>query len=285
MIVVTGAAGKLGRLVIEELLKTVPAKEIVAAVRTPAKAQELAAKGVTVREADYTRPETLKTAFAGAKRLLLISSNELGVRRIDQHKAVIDAVKAAGVERVAYTSLLHADTTSLGLARDHLATEDYLRASGVAFALLRNGWYMENQTESLAPALEHGAILGAARNGHIAGATRRDYAAAAAKVLTAETQTRQVYELAGDEPYTLSDLAAEVTRQSGRQVVYTDLPQQKYAKELEKFGLPKTMAEFYADCDRGIAQGDLDDNSHDLSRLIGRPTAPLSAAVAAALKM
>ncbi|MDE1176689.1 MAG: SDR family oxidoreductase [Edaphobacter sp.] len=284
MIVVTGATGQLGRLVVEQLLKAVPAKEIVAAVRTPSKAADLAAKGVTVREGDYAKPETLLTAFAGAEKVLLVSSNELFSDRVVQHKAAVDAAKAAGVKLLVYTSVLRADTSGLGLAAAHRATEEYIKASGLPYVFLRNGWYMENHTEALGPALEHGAILGASKDGRIAGAMRRDYAAAAVKVLTEASAVKPVYELAGDAPYTVADIAAEVSRQSGKPVVYNDMPVAEYEKALQQFGLPVPLAKLLADSDAGVARGELDDSGHELSRLLGRPTESLATAVQEALK-
>ncbi len=282
MIVVTGATGQLGKLVVEELLKTVPASEIVAAVRDPQKAQDMVSRGVQVRQADYSKPESLAAAFAGADRVLLISSSEVG-QRVAQHQAVADAARAAGVKLLVYTSILNADSSALLLSKEHKATEAYLRSSGVPFTLLRNGWYTENHTAALAPAVEHGAVLGAAKDGRFATATRADYAAAAAAVLTGKGHENKVYELGGDKPYTLAELAAEVARQTGKPVVYKDLPQAEYAKALTGFGLPDDLAGAIADADAGASRGELDTQSHDLSKLIGRPTTPLRQAVTAAL--
>ena len=282
MIVVTGATGQLGKLVVEELLKAVPPSEIVAAVRDPQRAQDFAAKGIQVRQADYARPESLRAAFAGAEKVLLISSSEVG-QRVAQHQAVIDASRAAGVKLLAYTSILNADSSNLLLAQEHKATEAYLRASGVPFTLLRNGWYTENHTGSLAAAVEHGAVLGAAEDGRFATAMRADYAAAAAAVLTGKGHENKVYELGGDEPYTLGELAAEVARQTGRPVAYKNLAQAEYARILTGFGLPEGLARAIADADAGASRGELDTRSHDLSMLIGRSTTSLREAVAAAL--
>ena len=282
MIVVTGTTGQLGKLVVEELLKAVPASEVVAAVRNPGKAQDLAAKGVRVREADYDQPESLRTAFEGAEKVLLISSNAMG-QRVAQHQAVIDAAKAAGVKLLAYTSILNADSSTLLLSQDHKATEAALRNSGVPFTLLRNGWYTENHTASLPMAVEHGAVLGAAKDGRFATASRAEYAAAAAAVLTGEGHQNKIYELGGDEPYTLAELAAEVARQTGKPVTYKDMPQAEYARTLTGFGLPESLAGAIADADAGASRGELDTRSHDLSKLIGHPTTPLPQAVSAAL--
>ena len=209
MIVVTGATGGLGRLVVANLLGRVPAGDIVAAVRTPSKAADLASQGVHVREADYGRPATLASAFAGATRVLLISSPSLGVR-VAEHAAVIDAAKAAGVRLLAYTSVLRADTSTLLVAPDHVATERYLAGSGVPWVLLRNGWYLENRTAAIAAALDAGALLGCAGEGRIAAAARADYAEAAAAVLTTDGHVGRTYELGGDAAFTLAELAAQV---------------------------------------------------------------------------
>ena len=273
MIAVTGATGQLGRLVIEALLKKVPAAEIIAAVRTPEKASELAALGVQVREADYSRPETLLSAFSGVEKVLLVSSSEVGAREA-QHKAVIAAAKEAGVSLLAYTSLLHADTTPMGLGGEHRATEQALIASGVPYAILRNGWYSENYAASIAPAITHGAFIGAAAQGKIASASRQDYAEAAAAVLTRSDATGNIYELAGDSAYTLEEYTAEIALQSGMNIEYIDMPQADFAAALKGAGLPDWLAEMLADSDAGAAKGALFDDSHTLSKLIGRPTTP-----------
>lgn len=282
MIVITGAAGKLGRQVIEGLLEKAPAAEIIAAVRNPDKAGDLAALGIQVRQADYAQPETLRSALAGAEKVLLISSSEVG-RRIPQHQAVIDAAKSAGVKLLVYTSILRADSSSLALASEHKATEENIRASGLPFVFLRNGWYFENHTEQLGPAVQHGAILGGAGEGRFASAARSDYAAAVA-VLASPGHENKVYELAGDSSFTLSALAAAVSQQAGKPVMYHDLPAQEYQKALMGFGLPADFAAILADADLGAARGELDSASGDLRTLIGRPTVTLTEAVKAALE-
>ncbi|WP_039659332.1 SDR family oxidoreductase [Pantoea sp. MBLJ3] len=282
MIAITGATGQLGRFVIEALLKKVPAEEIVAAVRTPAKAADLAAQGITVRQADYSQPETLRAAFAGVDKLLLISGSEVGQREA-QHKAVIEAAQAAGVGFIAYTSLLHADTSPLGLGVEHRATEALLKASGIPFALLRNGWYTENYAASITPALAHHAFIGAAGEGRIASAARQDYAEAAAEVMSREDQAGKVYELAGDDSYTLAQFAAEIAAQSGEKVDYVNLSQADFAAALKGAGLPDGLAEMLADSDAGAEKGGLYNDSRQLSKLIGRPTTPWQTVVRAAL--
>jgi NAD(P)H dehydrogenase (quinone) len=282
MIVVTGATGQLGRLVIAQLLKALPPEQIVAAVRTPTKAGDLAALGVQVREADYGRPETLGPAFAGAEKLLLISSSEIG-RRAAQHRAAIDAAKQSGIELIAYTSVLHADVSPLGLAEEHRQTEAMLREAGVPFVLLRNGWYTENYVSAVPAAVAHGALMGSAADGRISSASRADYAAAAVAVLTRSGEAGRVYELAGDAAYTLSELAAEISRQAGQPVDYKNLSEGEYKAALVGMGLPASLAALLADSDIGASKGGLFDEGRQLSRLIGRPTTPMRTTVAAAI--
>ncbi|WP_236426582.1 SDR family oxidoreductase [Pseudomonas syringae] len=266
------------------MLTRLPASQIIAAVRSPEKAADLSALGVQVRQADYAQPSTLDSAFAGADTLLLISSSEVG-QRLTQHQAVINAAKNAGVKLLAYTSVLHADTSALGLAKEHRETEDYLQSSGLPFVLLRNGWYTENYVAGAPGALAHGAVMGCAGEGRISSASRLDYAKAAATVLTAdEDQAGRVYELAGDVSYTLADYAAELSRQSGKTLAYVDLPQAEFEAALIKAGLPDFVAQLLADSDAAAAQGALFDDSHQLSTLIKRPTTPLAATITETLK-
>jgi NAD(P)H dehydrogenase (quinone) len=279
-IAVTGATGQLGRLVVEKLKARVPAGEIIALARDPAKAADL---GVTVRTADYETPETLAAALRGVDTLLLISGNAVG-QRVPQHRNVIEAAKAAGVRRIAYTSVLRADTSPLALAEEHKATEALIKASGLTYAFLRNGWYTENYTGALPGAVAAGALIGASGQGRIAAAAREDYAEAAAVVLATPDRENRIYELAGDTAFTGADLAAEVSRQAGKALPYNDLPEAEYARILESFGLPGPYAAIIAQSDASAAHGALFDDGRQLSTLIGRPTTPLSTVVAAALK-
>ena len=281
MIVVTGASGQLGRLVIDSLLARMPAGQIVAAVRNPERVADLAALGVQVRQADYNQPDSLVRAFAGADKVLLISSSEVG-QRVAQHAAVIAAARQAQVKLLAYTSLLHADRSPLGLAAEHQQTEALLRDSGLPVVLLRNGWYTENYLANIPSALEHGLLLGSAGDGRIASAARADYAEAAAIVLTRDQQAGLVYELAGDSGYTLAELAGEISRHAGRTIPYQDLPQGEFQSILLGAGLPEGLAALLADSDAGARQGGLFDDSHQLSELLGRPSTSLATLVAAA---
>lgn len=284
MIVVTGATGQLGRLVIKNLLRTEPASSIVAVVRDPAKAADLSILGVQVRQADYAQPASLRTAFAGANKLLLISSSELEPgQRASHHRAVIDAAIDCEVKLIGYTSVLHASMSPLGLAADHVQTEAMLKASAIPFVVLRNGWYTENYTISIPTALAHGALMGSAGDGRIASAARADYAAAAALAMTLPDQAGRVYELAGDTAYTLSEFAAEISRQSGKAVNYVNLPRADYKAALVGFGLPEPVADLLADSDSCASQGGLFDDKHQLSTLIGGPTTPMAETIAAQL--
>ncbi|WP_029591396.1 SDR family oxidoreductase [Franconibacter pulveris] len=283
MIAITGASGHLGRLVIADLLKTVAAEQLVAIVRDPAKIADLAQKGVQVRRAEYGDAAALQAALTGVEKLLLISSSEVG-QRAPQHRNVIEAAKAAGVTFIAYTSLLHADRSPLGLAEEHVATEKMLAESGIPFALLRNGWYSENYLASVPPALEHGAFIGSAGEGKIASATRADYAEAAARVMTLDNQAGNVYELAGDEAWTLSDLTAQLSELSGKPVVYQNLSEADFKAALQGAGLPEPFAALLANSDVGASKGGLFDDSRQLSTLIGRPTTPLAESLRALLQ-
>ena len=283
LIAVTGASGQLGRLAIQFLLSRHPAARILAIARDPAKIADLAEAGVQVRQGDYDRPDTLDAALAGVERLLLVSSSEIG-KRAPQHQAVIDAAIRAGVSLVAYTSLLHADTSPLGLAVEHVQTEQALQASGLPHALLRNGWYAENYTAGIAGALQHGVVLGSAGDGRLSLAARADYAEAAAIIMASDaTQAGKVYELAGDHAITLTDFAALVARQTGIPIAYQDLPQQDYRAALLSAGLPGFVADLLSDSDAGAAKGGLFDDSGTLGRLIGRATTPIEDVIASAL--
>lgn len=277
---VTGASGHLGRRVIEELLaRGIAPADVVAVVRAPSKAADLAARGVQVRLGDYSRPDTLPAALAGVKRLLLVSGSEPG-QRVAQHTAVIEAAKAAGVERIAYTSSLNADDTTSPLAGEHQGTEQVLRSAGVPFTLLRNGWYTENYTDQLDQYLQQGAILGAAADGKVSGAPREDYAVAAAAALLNDDQGNSVYELGGPA-FTLEELAATISQVTGTTVAYRDLPVPAYAAALQQVGLDEATAGFLAAIDGSIAAGDLYTDSEDLARLLGRPVTPLADAIRA----
>lgn len=279
-ILVTAATGHLGRLVVARLLETMPAGQVVAAARDVGKAADL---GVEVRAGDYARPEDWGPALEGIDRVLLISSSEIG-RRVDQHRTVIEAALRAGVEFVAYTSVLRADATDLLVGVEHRETEAVLRGSGVPFVLLRNGWYTENREGFLPAALGRGVLPGCAGGGRFSWAARRDYADAAAAVLAGSGHSGRTYELAGDEGQTLSDFAAEVARQTGRPLAYGDMPEADFRDLLAGAGLPEPFPELLANSDAVAARGGLFDDGRQLSRLIGRPTTPLADVVAALVR-
>lgn len=273
-IVVTGAAGHLGRDVVAALLaRGVPADQIIATARRTEALADFAARGVVVRPVDHDDPASLRSAFAGARTLLLISGNVPGAR-LAQHRNVIEAAREAGVDLLAYTGILQAGTSSLLLAQDHRATEELLAASGVPHAILRNGWYFENWTDQLATYLEHG-IVGAAGEGKVSAAARADFADAAAAVLSTDGHAGAIYELAG-ESFTLTEFAAALSTALGRTIPYTDVPQAQYEQILLGAGLPAPAAAIYADADRGLAAGELFTDASDLEKLIGRTPVPLA---------
>lgn len=283
MIIVTGATGQLGRIVIAKLLQKVSATEIVALVRDPAKATDLAATGVQVRAANYNEPATLDIALKGATKVLLISGNEFG-QRVQQHRNVIEAAQRAQVELLAYTSVLRADTSPMVVAIEHRETEAIIKAANIPYVILRNSWYTENYTASAPSAIQHGAFISCAGEGKISSAAREDYAEAAVAVLTQPNHAGKIYELGGDEAYTLSDLAAELSRQTGKKIPYKNLSQAEYQDALVGAGLPEFLAEFLASSDADAAKGTLFEAGKQLSQLIGRPTTSLADVVKAALE-
>ncbi|MFE3605864.1 SDR family oxidoreductase [Streptomyces goshikiensis] len=281
-IVVTGATGALGRLVVEELLGRVPADRLAVVVRNKEKAADLAERGIDVRIADYDDAESLAGAFRAGDRVLLISGSEVG-RRVPQHTAVIEAAKSAGVAQLAYTGILGGPEADFELAAEHKVTEQAILDSGLPYTFLRNGWYHENYTGNLGTVLEHGAVVGSAGAGRVASAARADYAAAAAVVLTGEGHLGRVYELSGDTAWSLAEYAAEVAAQAGRAVEYTEVPAEAHLSILTGAGLPEGFAALLVDVDAAISRGRLAGTGGDLSRLIGRPTTPVSEAISGAL--
>ncbi len=282
-IVVTGATGHLGRLVVEQLLTKIPADQIAAVVRDQEKAAPLADRGVEIRVADYDQPDTLTTAFRAGDKVLLISGSELG-KRVAQHQAVVDAARTAGIAQLVYTSILGGPKADFILGRDHQATETIIKASGLPHVLLRNGFYSDNYFDGLADTLRRGQIDGNAADGRVASAARADFAAAAVTVLTEDGHEGRTYELSGDTAWTFAELAAEVSRQSGTEVAYRDVASDERRTALLEVGLPGEIADLLVDIDDAIARGLLADRSGDLGRLIGRPTTPIAKTIAHALK-
>lgn len=276
---ITGATGQLGQLVVEKLKQRTDGKDLVALVRSPEKATNM---NIEARAFDYAKPEKLVDALKDIDQLLLISSSEIGQRKL-HHGNVIKAAKKAGIKRIVYTSLLHADTSSLNLAGEHVETEEILKSSGIPYTILRNGWYTENYAGSISGAVGAGALVGSAEEGKISAATREDYAEAAAVVLTSEDHQGKTYELAGDEAFTLAELAAEISRQTEKEIPYNNLSEDEYAGVLKSLGLPEGLAQTIAGWDVGASKNDLFNDSKVLSELIGRPTTSLADAVKRAL--
>lgn len=271
-IAITGATGQLGQLAVAKLKEKTASENLVALVRTPKKATDL---GIEARAFDYSKPETLAESLKGIDELLLISGTEFGQRE-KQHRNVINAAKEAGVKRIVYTSLLHAATSEMALAPEHVATEKALSESGVTYTILRNGWYTENYAGSIPGSIQAGAFIGSAGEGKISSATREDFAEAAAVVLTTEGHENKIYELAGDESYTLTDLAAEISKQINKDIPYSNLPKSDFVTALLGIGLPEGFAQVLADSDEKASKGALFSDDKTLSTLIGRPTTPLA---------
>jgi NAD(P)H dehydrogenase (quinone) len=282
MYAITAATGNLGRLAVQALLKKVPASQVVALVRNPAKAADL---GVAVRQADYDKPEEFERALSGIDRMLLISSDNFETR-VQQHRNVIAAAQKAGVKMLAYTGLIHCDQWPIAFADGHKATEADLAASSVPTVVLRNGWYWENHTQGLHGAVAAGALAGAAGEGRISWASREDLAEGAIAILTGEGHAGKIYELAGDLSYTLSDLAAETSRQAGKPIAFHNMPEEAYAGFLQQvLHLPEPFARLLAETEsKGLGTGLTEDRSKTLSGLIGRPTTPIDVAVSQALR-
>ena len=281
-IAITGATGQLGNLVIEQLLQLTAAQNIVALVRKIDKAEHFKVQGIELREFDYDRPETLAPALLGIDKLLLISANEIG-RRTPQHKAVIDAAKVAGVPYIAYTSLLRADTSPLGLAQEHRETEKLIQDSGITYTFLRNNWYSENYLAGVAHTIEIGTLFGAAQDGRISSASRIDYAEAAAKVLTSTGHENKTYELAGSESFRLSDLATLIGQAANKDIIYQNLSAEEYTQGLTQAGLPAGLVDVIVDADIQSIQGAMYSDRKDLEQLIGRNTTSIQNAIKAAL--
>lgn len=284
-IAITAAGGHLGRLVVEDLLQRgVPAGQIRAIVRSPEKVQDFADRGVQVVRGDYADVPGLTEALRGADKWVFISSSGSDEDRLSQHLTAIQAGQAAGVAHVVYTSIPNADTNPIPFAFVHKDTEVAIKESGLPYTFLRNNWYWENLTASLPNAIEHGAIIGAVGSGLTAFAARADYAAAAAVVATTEGHEGKVYELTGDKAYGYAEIAAEISRQTGKEIAAVNLDPEEYRKTLAGFGLPDFLSQGLADADSKIAEGALADVTADLSTLIGRPTTTVAEAITDALK-
>lgn len=279
-ILVTGATGQLGSLVVETLLKTVPADQLAVSVRDPKKAEHWRERGVDVRQGDFDRPELLPKSFAGAERMLLISTVGDNETRIRQHRAAVDAAKEAGVGFIAYTSLAGADRSTLSLAEVHRATEDAIRESGIPFAFLRNNWYLENEMGTIQAVLNGAPWVTNAGSGRVGWAPRRDYAEAAAAVLTGEGHENAVYELSG-KPMTHEELAAELAAVLGRDVPVQHVDDAAYAGVLRSAGLPEAAVATVVAMQAAIRDGALDVASGDLEKLLRRPPTPIRDALRA----
>ncbi|MFD8495479.1 SDR family oxidoreductase [Amycolatopsis sp. NPDC059657] len=279
-IVVTGATGQLGRLIVKHLLERVPSSEVVGSVRTPEQAGDL---GIEVRHGDFDRPETLPAAFAGADKLLIISTAGEDSVRLRQHTAAVDAAKAAGVKHILYTSLTAADTNGISLANTHRPTEEAIKATGIPFTFLRNNWYFENDLGTVAGALATGSIANSSQGGRFAPAAREDYARAAAVVLTTEGHENAIYELGGPVSYSYADWAAAIAEASGKEITYQEITPEQATAGLAAAGVPEHMVGLIVDFYATLARGEMDLPREDLRKLIGRDPVSLKEFVASAV--
>ncbi|NLP59251.1 SDR family oxidoreductase [Lutibacter sp. B1] len=276
---ITGASGKLGQLVVSKLKEHISAEDIIALVRTPEKVESL---GINARTFDYNQPNKLAAALKGIDKLLLISGNEIG-KRFLQHSAVINAAKEVGIKHFVYTSLLKADSSTLVLAPEHLNTEKAIKASGLDFTILRNGWYNENYTERVKDTVAHGKLYGSSSDAKISSASREDFAEAAVVVLCEDKHRNKTYELSGDLAFTMEDYASEISKLTGKKIPYVNLPEKEFASVLEQAGLPEPVAAFFAGTHTATLHGDLYDDGNQLNQLIGRPTTTISKSISKAL--
>lgn len=275
-VAITGATGQLGRHAIAALKAR--GAQPIALARDPARAADLA---VETRTFDYTNANP--AALNGVDTLVLVSSNDFN-DRVGQHRQAIAAAKAAGVGRILYTSILKGEASPMILAQDHIVTEAAVQESGIPATILRNGWYTENYTGALGAAIQHGAIIGAGGDGRVSFAARKDYAEAIAVTALDASHVGKTYELAGDMAHSGANFAAAVATASGKPIAYVNMPKSEYTKALQGFGLPDGFAMILADSDACAATGALYDDSRTLSRLIGRPTTPISETISVALR-
>lgn len=274
-IAITGATGQFGSLVIESLLNTVPAGDLVVSVRNPDKANDLKARGVEVRHGDFDKPETLDVAFAGVDRLLIVSADGDNETRIRQHKAAVDAAAKAGVGFIAYTSVGHAEKSELFLAEVHRVTEEAIRATGIPYSFLRNNWYMENEVGSIQGAVAGAPWVTSAGSGKVGWAARGDYAEAAANVLTGVGHENTVYELSG-KPLTQEELTGIISDVIGKEIKLMQVDDEAYAKIMAEVGVPEVALPIVVAIQRGIREGWLDIESGDLEKVLNRPVTPLA---------
>ena len=276
-IVVAGATGHLGGLVVASLLnRGVDPGQILATGRSTDRLAALAERGVHVAELDYNKPAD--EVISAGDTVLLISGSEVG-QRLDQHRNVIELAERAGAARIVYTSVLRADNSTLAVAPEHIATEEILKASGAAYTILRNGWYNENYQQTFAQAAQSGVVVTSAGDGRVSSASREDFAEAAAAVLTGEGHDGVTYELAGDTAFTMRDLADIFTTVLDRPIELQNLTSEEHRAVLTRAGLDDLIVDFLVTLDCSTADGDLFDQTGDLSRLISRPTTPMAESV------
>lgn len=284
MIVVTGANGRYGREAVRHLLGRVPAEELAVSVRDPARAGELVERGVQVRHGDFDDPATLPEAFAGAEKVLIVSTDRLLADRVTQHRNAVDAARDAGVRHVFYTSAPHAELSARRSPVEHLATERRVRESGMAYTFLRNNKYIENYCRRLPERVETGGIRYSSGSGRVALAAITDYAEAAAVVMTGSGHEGATYELCGDRAVSVADFAAAVSEVTGRAFRHEDISDDELLADHLALGYPEALARtLVQDATEIRAGGVLDQATPLLRDMLGRPLTPMTTVVRQAL--
>ncbi|MCM3567709.1 SDR family oxidoreductase [Neobacillus mesonae] len=282
-LLVTGATGKFGTMVVKKLLETVPASDLAVSVRKPEKAEWLKALGVDVRHGDFDVPETLDKAFAGVDRLLIISADGDNETRIRQHTDAVAAAERAQVKFIAYTSLANAKESTMFLAPPHQAAEEAILNTGIPYCFLRNNWYLENEIGSIQGAMAGAPIVTAAGSGRAGWALKQDYAEAAASVLTGEGHENKIYELSG-KLLTHEELATAIGTVLGKEVLVQQVDDNGYAENMKAAGVPEFIIPFLVNVQRGIKDGALEVESNDFEKLLGRPATPVHEALTQIVK-
>ena len=277
MILITGANGHLGAATIGHLLQSLPADRIAGMVRSAEKGEELRRKGVTVRVGDYAKPKTLTESFRGVKKLLLVSGTDLE-NRIEQHRHAIDAAVEAGVEHVVYTSVYRRENAGgvLGkLAEGHIATEEYLKQSGLPYTFLLNTLYAEVLPLFFGPAVLEQGIYLPAGDGAFSPAERDEMAEAAARILTGKGHAGRSYAIANVQNHTYAEIAAMLSDITGKEIAYTPAEPGQFTKVMQGAGVPDEAIDVTVAFSQAIAQGELRTPQTDLPALLGREPRPL----------
>ncbi|MCG3417633.1 SDR family oxidoreductase [Oceanobacillus jordanicus] len=275
---VTGATGKLGSKIVEKILETIPASQLVVSVRNPEKATHLSERGVEVRHGDFDQPESMDAAFTGIDRLLIISADGDNETRIRQHTDAIAAAERAKVKFIAYTSIANASESKMILAPPHQATEAAILKTGIPYAFLRNNWYLENEIASTQGVLAGAPWVTSAKTGRTGWALQQDYAEAAATVLIGEGHENKIYELSGT-PLTQEALVSALESVLEKDIAVQQVDDDTYADTMKDAGVPEAVIPFLLGIQEGIREGELDVVSSDFESVLGRPATSIKEAL------